>query len=568
MQTNHPYSADAKKINRSISANFEMRQPSRPESPQNPNTGGQYFDRRGEVSELKQMLRSALSDRDAAKMGEAIRKVIGYMTLGIDMSRVFSEMVMASQMGDTVQKKMIYLYLTAYAEQNAELAILAVNTLQKDTKDVDPSIRGLALRSLCSLRLPNFLEYLEPAVECGLLDSSVYVRKTAVMGILKLSNHSNYTDRLFQILGTDFDTSVISNCLVVLKEMNALTNISQSLVYQLLNKFSHFSEWTRCVVIDTVLSQYIPCDSDELFTLMNCMDPYLKQSSVPVSIGVMKLFLTWSAGTLSELEILERIKDPILTLLSSSSQSVEMQYAILKEIVSFGKSHVFADNYMQFFLADFDTIETGKLKIEILSNFHPTHVIPQLSQYIADPHVGQFAVDALVKLAIHNEESVSIVFETLLNKSEKNGCCIDGLAALLARFPQEFAPERFDCLVDEIGSAQISSIVWILGEFGEQLADAPYILELIHQANETDPVLQITLLSAAVKLFFKRPVETRNLLETLIRQGIDEAMHPDLHDRALLYYRVLQYGGIHAAKRLVKDEVFPIVESSSDILLI
>ena len=117
-----------------------MRAQPLPDSPNNPtpNAGSQYFDRKGEVAELKQALRSALGERDSEKMRENIKKVIGYMTLGIDMSRLFSEMVMASQMGDTVQKKMVYLYLTTYAEENPDLAILAVNTLQKDTKDVDP----------------------------------------------------------------------------------------------------------------------------------------------------------------------------------------------------------------------------------------------------------------------------------------------------------------------------------------------------------------------------------------------------------------------------------------------
>jgi hypothetical protein len=44
--------------------------------------------------------------------------------------------------------KMIYLYLVNYAESNSDLALLAINTLQKDCQDQDPTIRGLALRAL------------------------------------------------------------------------------------------------------------------------------------------------------------------------------------------------------------------------------------------------------------------------------------------------------------------------------------------------------------------------------------------------------------------------------------
>lgn len=56
------------------------------------------------------------------------------MTLGIDVSKVFSEMVMAASTKDLVQKKMVYHYLCNYAQQKADLAILAINTLQKDCR--------------------------------------------------------------------------------------------------------------------------------------------------------------------------------------------------------------------------------------------------------------------------------------------------------------------------------------------------------------------------------------------------------------------------------------------------
>ena len=51
-----------------------------------------------------------------------------------------------------VQKKMVYLYLSTYAEQNSELSLLTINTLRKDANDRNPTVRGLALRSMYSLR--------------------------------------------------------------------------------------------------------------------------------------------------------------------------------------------------------------------------------------------------------------------------------------------------------------------------------------------------------------------------------------------------------------------------------
>lgn len=50
--------------------------------------------KKGEVNELKASLRNPAIDRDPEKKREVIKRVIAYMTLGIDVSKLFSEMVM------------------------------------------------------------------------------------------------------------------------------------------------------------------------------------------------------------------------------------------------------------------------------------------------------------------------------------------------------------------------------------------------------------------------------------------------------------------------------------------
>ena len=99
-----------------------------------------------------------------------------------------------------------------YAESHSELTLLAVNTLQKSCRDLNPMVRGLALRSMSSLRVPNLIEcdvpslgffpprrltpprlgvpmrarYVLQPLQDGLRDKSAYVRKTAVLGCVKL----------------------------------------------------------------------------------------------------------------------------------------------------------------------------------------------------------------------------------------------------------------------------------------------------------------------------------------------------------------------------------------------
>ena len=77
--------------------------------------------KKGEVNELKTQLRNPNLDRDQEKKREVVKRVIAYMTLGIDVSKVFGEMIMASATKDHVIKKMVYLYITTYAATNPEL---------------------------------------------------------------------------------------------------------------------------------------------------------------------------------------------------------------------------------------------------------------------------------------------------------------------------------------------------------------------------------------------------------------------------------------------------------------
>lgn len=124
---------------------------------------------RGELAELRESL-DAIAKGKASKTAhhkkEVIKKVIGYMTVGIDMSSLFMPVMTSavSSSDDVALKKMLYLYIGTYAQQNPELTLLTINLLTKDCRDQDPTIRGLALRSLCSLRVHNLTEYLVSSI--------------------------------------------------------------------------------------------------------------------------------------------------------------------------------------------------------------------------------------------------------------------------------------------------------------------------------------------------------------------------------------------------------------------
>ena len=131
-----------------------------------PNFGGtsasgndsKYFQttKKGEIHELKEELNNPKME----KKKEAVKKVIAAMTVGKDVSMLFTDVVNCIQTQNIELKKLVYLYLINYAKSQPDLAILAVNTFVKDTQDPNPLIRALAVRTMGCIRVDKIVEYL------------------------------------------------------------------------------------------------------------------------------------------------------------------------------------------------------------------------------------------------------------------------------------------------------------------------------------------------------------------------------------------------------------------------
>ena len=60
-----------------------------------------------------------------------MKKVIAAMTVGKDVSMLFTDVVNCMQTENLELKKLVYLYLINYAKSHPDLTILAVNTFVK-----------------------------------------------------------------------------------------------------------------------------------------------------------------------------------------------------------------------------------------------------------------------------------------------------------------------------------------------------------------------------------------------------------------------------------------------------
>lgn len=81
------------------------------------------------------MLKKAAKKTTDKELIDVLKKVLLYMTLGVDVSMLFADMCILSQYPNPLAKKMIYLYLGNYGEQHQKLAMLAINTFVRECKD-------------------------------------------------------------------------------------------------------------------------------------------------------------------------------------------------------------------------------------------------------------------------------------------------------------------------------------------------------------------------------------------------------------------------------------------------
>jgi AP-3 complex subunit beta len=83
-------------------------------------------------------------------------------------------------------KKLVFIFLTHYAEVEPDAALMAFNVLKRVLDDPNPLFRAHALRTLSSLRVKTLIPLIVIQIKKSSKDSSPYVRKTAAYAIPKV----------------------------------------------------------------------------------------------------------------------------------------------------------------------------------------------------------------------------------------------------------------------------------------------------------------------------------------------------------------------------------------------
>jgi vesicle coat complex subunit len=369
----------------------------------------------------------------------------------------------------------------------------------------------------------------------------------------------NYIEKVEDMLN-DVDASVVTNALMVLEEIN-ITNggikVTSELVMSLLNRMGEFSEWGLGIVLDLV-SRYFPQSEDETFAIMNVLDPLLRHSSSSAVLSTVKCFVHLIEPYPDMLgQVMTRAKPPMLTLITGGSP--EIQYALLKhlEVLLPRKiaKGIFADEYRSFFVRYNEPPHVKHLKVGLLpmitNEENVREIAAELCEYVCDvdAELSKRAIHAIGEITIRNASvssdlTIRIIELIDLDMAYVRCEALKVLGNVVRVFPALRAhllpnlPRYLRTIEDPDARAVI---VWMLGEFGEEVVEAPYVLESVIDSygDEVNVNLKLQMLSSAMKLFYKRPPEMQAMLGRLLSSAVNDNSNQDVHDKALLYYRLL-----------------------------
>jgi AP-1 complex subunit beta-1 len=543
--------------------------------------------KKGEMHELRMELHATEKQIKV----DAVKKVIASMTVGKDVSMLFTDVLNCVQTGNIELKKLVYLYLINYAKTQPELTLLAVNTFVKDSNDANPLIRALAVRTMGCIRVDRITEYLCEPLSRALRDEDPYVRKTAAVCVAKLYDiapdlvaERGFLETLHDLI-SDSNPSVVANAVAALSEIaessgKDVMKITAAVLQKLLAALNECTEWGQVFILDS-LAKYTPADGREAEGIIERVTPRLQHANSAVVMSAVKVILSYmelmggSSNSDAIRALTRKLAPPLVTLLNSEP---EIQYVALRNInlIVQKRPHILENEIKVFFCKYNDPIYVKMEKLEIIiklvSEKNIDQVLLELKEYSTEVDVDfvRKSVSAIgrcaVKLERAAERCIGVLLEliqTKVNYVVQESVIV--IKDIFRRYPNRYESiiatlcDNLDTLDEPLAKA---SMIWIIGEYAERIDNADELLDtFLETFEEEDPAVQLQLLTATVKCFLKNPEDTQDMVQRVLDLATEESDNPDLRDRGFIYWRLLSTDP-EAAKMVVLGDK-PVIEDDT-----
>ncbi|CAO0800136.1 unnamed protein product [Mucor circinelloides] len=546
--------------------------------------------KKGEIYELKKELNS----EHRQERSDAVKKVIASMTVGKDVSGLFPDVLKNMQTDDIELKKLVYLYLMNYAKTQPELVILAVNTFVKDSDDPNPLIRALSIRTMGCIRVEKIIDYLTEPLRRAVKDENPYVRKTAAICVAKLyeiepkmTEEQEFIELLKDMV-SDVNPMVVANAVIALTDIHQESpekytfKVNENMANKLLLALNECTEWGQIAILNAMVD-YKPHDSKEAEAICDRVLPRLQHANGAVVLSAVKILLI-NMRFIKEQDPIsmfcKKMAPPLVTLLSNPP---EFQYIALRNISIVLQKYpqVLSNEIRVFFCKYNDPLYVKLEKLDIL--IHLSHsknidqLLSELKEYAneVDVEFVRRSVNAIGRCAIKISDAAERCIHVLLDLIHTGVSyvvqeAIVVIKDIFRKYPQTYEGiipqlcENVDVLDEPEAKAALS---WIVGEYAENITNADDLIRFfLDNFTEENSQVQLQLLTAAVKLFLKKPNENQVLVQEILQVASMECDNADIRDRAYIYWRLLSTDP-QAAKAVVLSEKPPIAGKNQELSL-
>ncbi|KAI0928751.1 hypothetical protein AcW1_005905 [Taiwanofungus camphoratus] len=556
--------------------------------------GGQdaKFFQRGKIQEFRAELHAAESkDKKFTKRKTVLKKIVANITMGNDMSPLFSDVVHCLGIPSLEIKKMVYLFLVCYGRSKADQIHIVIPSFLQDCEDRNPLIRALAIRTMSYIPIPVVTEELtEPLRHC-LKDRDPYVRKTAAICVAKLytadprkAEKGGFVEMLRDLL-LDSNATVVANAVAALSEIGdrqdgVIFKLNLTVANKLLAALGESSEWGQIYILDSLL-RYVPERHEDAELMAERVIVQLQHANSAVVLTTIKVLLylmNYMENRRLMDYICKKMGPPLVTLLSSGP---EVQYVALRNILLIiqRRPQVLKNDVKVFFCKYNDPIYVKLAKLEIMYRLardeNVKEVLAELQEYATEVDVDfvRKAVRSIGRLAIKVSTGADACIQALLSLIETKVTYVVQEAVIVIkdvfrRYPGKYEGiiptlcENLDALDEPESKA---AMIWIVGQFADRIENADELMDDLTYTFLEEPVeVQLALLTAAVKLFiYKAQSDTsKALVHKILKWATEEVDNPDLRDRGFMYWRLLAINPAMAGEIVLAEK--PAITTDAD----
>ncbi|CAO1380370.1 unnamed protein product [Diamesa hyperborea] len=538
---------------------------------------GSIFQNYKKHDDLKQMLDS---NKDSLKL-EAMKRIIGMIAKGKDASDLFPAVVKNVVSKNIEVKKLVYVFLVRYAEEQQDLALLSISTFQRALKDPNQLIRASALRVLSSIKVALIVPIVMLAIKDSAQDMSPYVRKTAAHAIPKLYNlDPEQKDELVSVIEkllSDRTTLVVGSAVMAFEEVcPERTDLIHKNFRKFCNLLVDVDEWGQVLILnmltryartqftDPNLEEVMSDDENKPFydgsseseksfkkptytldpdhrLLLRQTKPLLQSQNAAVVMCVAQMY--HHCAPKNDVNIVSKA---LIRLLRSKK---EVQSVVLTCIASMtlNRKIIFEMYLKSFFVRTSDPTHIKLLKLDILTNLATeasiSIILREFQTYISsnDKDFVAATIQAIGRCAASIQEVTETCLSGLVHLlSNRDEYVVAESVVVIKKLLQSQDTEhkriitQMSKLLDFIHvPAARASILWLIGEYNDRVPKiAPDVLrKLAKSFVDEENVVKLQVLNLAVKLFLNNPEQTELLCQHVFNLARYDANY-DIRDRA------------------------------------